>query len=418
MTVSRLVEFLLYFVVLPPFVLVIFDSVCRLVFLVVTHMPLRVQPRVEAPNNHRLMVLVVARDEEKAIEETLRLLKKEMPTDASSHVAVLADHCSDRTASIAAQMGALVLARSEGHAGKAEALSWFVSNARELLSQTDVIALLDADSRVEAGFFKAIQIAFRPDVKAVQGFVNPVSNNGFPLTTLVSFSEILSQKIDDVARSRLRWSVPLRGTAMAFRTAIFMKACEQLATQVDDIELSVRLAELGVPVLFEPSIVIDDPKSDRALGLAKQRGRWLRGQRQVWRTKGLNIIKLLRAGLENWSLIQALLLKPKTAFVAIRTILALLLWLWPYHDEMLSYAMFWVVIASLVADAIYYLSGLTLTSKPGKYLASLLASPVLLFLWALSWGYSLVPTQEWLRSDDPKAHCEARSTGSVKREER
>src|SRR5512142_3121953 len=145
---------------------------------------------------------------------------------------------------------------------------------------------------------------------------------------------------------------------MAFRTGKFVRACERLGTQADDIEPAVRLAELAITVQFEARAVVRDPKSSRALGLARQRGRWLKGQRQVWRTRGRSILKLLRAGLPNWSLIQGMLLKPKTALVALRLALLGLLWAWPFPHTTLHAVMLWAVTGSLIMDAAYYLVGL------------------------------------------------------------
>ncbi len=397
MNATALAEWLLYLLILVPVSVVVFDSLCRVAFLVIASArAVPDEPVDQDVSGLTLLILVVAHNEEKTMGGTLEALTQQT---TQGEVVVLADHCSDQTAAIAIHAGARVLVRSEGHAGKADALSWFARGARELLSRADIVAVLDADSLVDAGFCDAIRAAFGRGVEAVQAFVNPVSGNGFPLTTLVSLSEILSEKIDDAARSRLGWSVPLRGTGMAFRTETFIKACEGLGTQVDDIELSVRLAKLGIAVRSAPHAVVNDPKSDRALGLARQRGRWLRGQRQVWRTKGRAIRKLLRAGLPNWSLIQAMLLKPKTALVAMRVILLVLLWVWPFEHSILHGVLLWAVMGSLVSDAVYYVSGVRFTGHAGKYLASLAASPVLLLLWAISWGYSFLPAQEWLRVD-------------------
>ncbi len=401
MSVTSAMEIVLYLVLLFPFAVVVLDSVCRLAFLMIASLPNAHRDPSHAESGAlRLLVLVVAHNEARSIERTLALLLDDASKQEGVQIVVLADHCTDQTASIAATMGALVYARGEGEAGKSQALSWFASEAPHLLSETDIVAVLDADTRIRAGFCQAIYGAFPPDVQAVQAFVNPISRNGFPLTTLVSLSEILSEKIDDAARARLRWSVPLRGTGMAFRTTTFVEGCERLGTQVDDIELSVRLAERGIRTYFAPQAVVDDPKSDQALGLARQRGRWLRGQRQVWRQKGRTIAKLLRAGPSNWSLIQALLLKPKTALVVIRLILIAVLWAWPFPRTIAQSLAFYAVLASLLADAIYYLGGLRFTNNAAKYLASLLISPLLLALWAMSWIYSLLSTEEWLRTQE------------------
>jgi hypothetical protein len=91
-------------------------------------------------------------------------------------------------------------------------------------------------------------------------------------------------------------------------------------------------------------------------------------------------------------------MKPKTALVAIRLTLLALLWVWPFGHSVLYELMLIAILGSLLIDAVYYLSGLRFVEHAGKYLISLLISPLLLVLWVISWGFSLLPSQEWLRA--------------------
>lgn len=378
-------------------ILVFFDSFYRLLFLVVAHLPNR--EKVEEISQDaclKMLALVVARNEQSVIGETLLHLKNQTNADSTVKIVVLADHCSDKTSKIAMEMGIKVYLREEGNPGKAESLSWFAEKEAGLLSLIDIVAILDADTLVDPEFCTELRKAFQPGVQVVQGFVNPISKDGFPLTTLVSFSEIIAQRIDDEARSRLHWSVPLRGTGMAFRTDILCQVCQGLGTQVDDIELSVRLTERNIPVHSSPKAKILDPKADDAIGLAKQRGRWLKGQRQIWNTKSPSILKLLRAGPSDWSLIHAMLLKPKTALLTIKVLLLIVLLFWPLRGAF-GQVLFAVVWVSILIDFGYYLIGIFHTNSPLKYLVSFLGIPLFVILWIISWGFSLWPTREWLR---------------------
>ena len=388
----------MYLLLILPLFLVVFDSFYRLLFLIIAQLPVRENPRNNDENTSlRLLLLIVARNEQSVIRQTLLQIQPQIDADSSVTVAVLADHCSDQTAQIAAETGAKVYVRSVGSPGKGQALSWFVNAGKDILANADLITVLDADTLIDTEFCHNICLAFEPGVEVVQGFVNPVSKDGFPLTTLAAFSEILSQKIDDTARSRLHWSVPLRGRGMTFRSRLFCQVCQGLGTQVDDIELSVRLAELNVPVHFSSDVKIFDPNSDVFLGLAKQRGRWLKGQRQIWRNKQRNILKLLRSGLPNWSLVQALLIKPKTALAFIKIMLLSIL-LMRLVDNSSHPWILALVLGCILIDLAYYISGLKYVANTSKYSIALVSSPLLLILWIVSWGFSILPRQGWLRA--------------------
>ncbi len=153
MTVNNWADLVLYILLLFPLFLVIFDSIYRLIFLIVVHLPGKtILQGGSEQQSLRLLMLVVAHNEQRVIEQTLAQIKSQKDKDASISFAVLADHCSDQTISIATKMGVEVYARSEDCPGKGQALSWFVKEKKELLFNTDIITVLDADTLVDAEF--------------------------------------------------------------------------------------------------------------------------------------------------------------------------------------------------------------------------------------------------------------------------
>lgn len=383
----------------PPYMLVAIDSFFRLLYLVV-----RAFYNVpdDSPDNFgmRLLFLVIAHDEEDVIENTINVLLREAANQSEAQIVLLSDHCSDRTSEIGILAGVRVISRIDGLPGKGQALSWFVKNYEQEIASTDIVIILDADSLVDSCFTHNIRKAFAPDIRVVQSQVCPIRSNDHTLTLLASYSELLSQHIDDLARQRLKWSVPLRGTGMAFRSDVFRTIGYNLQTQVEDIEISIRLAKMGIPVHFSPNCLVFDPKASKMLGLARQRGRWLKGQRHILFTLKNDLWNLFCSGLAEWSLIQALLLKPKTLLALIKISLLLFAVFLPLLPSGFNNLLIASLILSFTVDFLYYFYGLNLVAQRLKYLSALLRSPIYLVLWLASWVYSILPGQGWLRGRD------------------
>ena len=288
----------------------------------------------------------------------------------------------------------------DGLSGKGQALSWLVANYAQEIANVDIIIVLDADSLVDSHFGDNIRKAFLPGVDVVQSQVCPTHTKDHTLTLLASYSEALSQHIDDLARQRLKWPVPLRGTGMAFRPEIFRTIGRNLQTQVEDIEISVLLADMGILVHFSPDCLVFDPKASKMLGLARQRGRWLKGQRHILWVLKKDLWNLFSSRLAEWSLIQALLFKPKTLLVLIKLFLFLFAVLIPFLPLVLSQLLIGSLILSFTVDILYYSYGLCLVAQPIKYLLALLRAPIYLLLWLAGWVYSILPGQGWLRGRD------------------
>ena len=112
-------------------------------------------------------VLIPAHNESLVIEDSLRAIMALVPRE---NVHVVSDGSTDDTVEIARQAGAHVIATQE-NVGKAGALEEAIARF-DLIQRFPVVMLLDADTRVEPGYFTAALPLFaHPEVVAVAGCV-------------------------------------------------------------------------------------------------------------------------------------------------------------------------------------------------------------------------------------------------------
>ena len=343
----------------------------------------------------RTAFVIAAHNEADLIADTVGQL-----AGRGNDVYVIADNCTDATATLAAEAGARVFERRDtARPGKGPALTWFVHTAAAELARLDALVVLDADSRVSGSFVAALAACFAHGARAAQAFVCPVGGHRSPASGLAAYSELLSQLIGDRLRAALGWTVPLRGTGMAFAPALLAELVGGLRTQVEDIEMSLRLAERGVRVHFMPQALVYDPKPPNASRVSRQRARWLHGQAQVWHSYRRTILRLaLTRGPEAWALIWALLIKPKTLVMAANLLALLFLALIAFPPAWLHTLLLAGASLLLAADAVYFLAGLFLVPERGLYARALLWAPLYLALWLRSLALTRFSRTVWLRA--------------------
>jgi cellulose synthase/poly-beta-1,6-N-acetylglucosamine synthase-like glycosyltransferase len=161
----------------------------------------------------RFLVLVPAHNEERGIPRTLEAIAADRR--ATDQVLVVADRCTDATATVARSLGALVLERGENdEPGRAAARQAGLEYARGL--EWDAVVMLDADSIIDPGFFAACERALATGAPAVQA--RSESSRGRSLAMEASLAAFTLQGITiPRGRDRLGVSVRLRGTGMAIR---------------------------------------------------------------------------------------------------------------------------------------------------------------------------------------------------------
>jgi cellulose synthase/poly-beta-1,6-N-acetylglucosamine synthase-like glycosyltransferase len=174
------------------------------------------EPRVDRRAGARFLVLVPAHNEERVIGLCLEAVDADRRAD--DVVLVVADRCTDGTASIARAHGASVLERGPGdEPGRAAARQAGLEHARSL--EWDAVVMLDADSVIAPGFFDACRGTLESGAQAVQG-----RSESKPGRTLASEASLAAFTLQGITlprgRARLGLSVRLRGTGMAIRREV------------------------------------------------------------------------------------------------------------------------------------------------------------------------------------------------------
>jgi cellulose synthase/poly-beta-1,6-N-acetylglucosamine synthase-like glycosyltransferase len=350
-------------------------------------------PQTEEP----IHVVILARNEASVIGGTLLALSIGFGPMDQMHV--VADHCRDATAHIAAKAGANTYIRDNGGpAGKGQALRWWLEHSKEGASPEDIIVVLDADSLVAPNFFDSIRKRMSEGQKVIQTRVEPVVRTTSPVARLAAYSETTEQRVSDAFRSKMGWPVRLRGTGMAFRRSILEEICNSLSTFVEDVEMTLQLGAQKCPIHFAHETYVADPKPNDQNGAVRQRARWMRGQVQVLNTYFTEIVKLLVRGPAGWSLLSSVLLKPKTLLIPLKALFTALAWL----GSLLWATPLFISVAalgslSLLIDGGTFIYGLRYASNRREAIFTLAIAPIYLMVWIKSLTLSSVSGPVWHR---------------------
>lgn len=227
-------------------------------------------------------VVIPAHNEAGVIGALLEDLSRlEYPTDQVD-VFVIADRCTDATASQARQFGATVVERSEGPAGKGAAISWYLES--NPLSDDEVLIVLDADNRVPPHILSRLCDEIESGHEVVQCYLDVTDTEGSTVAEASALSYWASNRMVQLARANLGWSADLGGTGMAMTGRSLTEAGGFVDTLTEDQDLGVRFHLAGHRVRWLHDVRVGDEKPSTLSIALRQRARWMAGKRSVRRT--------------------------------------------------------------------------------------------------------------------------------------
>jgi exopolysaccharide biosynthesis WecB/TagA/CpsF family protein len=242
------------------------------------------------------VVLVPAHNEEQLIARCLKSLLAQSYPSELYRVVVIADNCSDGTASIAASAGAEVMTRTEPqHRGKGRALRWAMDQLLTAPDVPDAVVVVDADSVADRNLLAALEAELSIGHGVVQADYTVLTDESSPPRAhLVAAGFLLFHRVRFSGRAQLGMPANLVGNGMLFSTAVLGAHPWGAFSGVEDLEYSIDLRLAGVGVRFAPSAFVSGPGPATRAGEHTQRLRWEGGRFHVVRNRLWPIIRAAR----------------------------------------------------------------------------------------------------------------------------
>lgn len=222
----------------------------------------------------RTTILIPAHNEAGIIGATISLLQSRIPDGAN--ILVVADNCTDDTASLSRAAGADVVERhDESLRGKAYALA----HGRDQLADDppECVIVLDADCMLEPGSAELLcEAAMQADAPVQATNLIRGDKAAAPMVQISNFAMLVKNLVRQRGMTRMGGAALLTGTGMAFPWTIFAEAPLANADLAEDLALGVTLTRSGsVPVFVEAAQVSSDAAAHE--DTLVQRTRWEHG---------------------------------------------------------------------------------------------------------------------------------------------
>ena len=255
-------------------ILIVFPVCVLFVQVLLAWLPARSLPSAKS-SRPRVAVLVPAHNESSVIVATLKTIGPQLLE--GDRLLVVADNCSDDTASLARAAGAEVVERSnDRQRGKGYALDFGV---RHLASAApDVIIIVDADCQISEGFVERLATCCIDSGRPTQSLnlMRAPAGSGLKVQ-IAEFAWCVKNRVRPRGWARLGLPCQLMGTGMAFAWRDLPLIDLASGHIVEDLKMGLDFCRSGKPPLFCPDALVTSyfPRSEE--GLTTQRTRWEHG---------------------------------------------------------------------------------------------------------------------------------------------
>jgi hypothetical protein len=224
--------------------------------------------------------LVPAHDEEAHIARTVASLAAAASAGPVA-IVVVADNCSDRTATCARRAGATVLERTDDvRRGKSYALDFGLAQIRGAGSPPEMLVVVDADTTVDPAFFDALWLELEGGAAVLQARYDTSPARG-DVARLRALAFGLVHYARPLGFKRFGLPTTLKGNGMAFRWDVVRDGLPGSGI-TEDASATLAFARRGIAVTFVPLARVSGLMADGYAGAATQDRRWEGGRSGLW----------------------------------------------------------------------------------------------------------------------------------------
>lgn len=238
------------------------------------------KPLVE-DKEHRFMMIIPAHNEEKVIRDLVESLQNLDYNKKLYDIYVIADNCTDNTAQIAKEAGAIVYERfDEKHKTKGFALQWFLQQKIDEDAPYDAFCIFDADNIVDKNFLKAMNKKLNQGEDVVQGYRDIKNPSDSWVTAGYAIFYWTMNRFYHLARYNLGLSPLINGTGFMVKFDVVKPEGWKTKTLTEDIEFSLKRIIAGKKLGWATDAIVYDEQPVGFKQSWSQRSRWTVGHMQ------------------------------------------------------------------------------------------------------------------------------------------
>ena len=232
-----------------------------------------------AKKQHKYAVVIAARNEEKVIGNLLDSIKKQDYPHELVTVFVVADNCTDKTAAVAREHGAVCYERfDDEHKTKGFALQFLFDRIEEDYGRQSFEGyfVFDADNLLKSDYISRMNDAFDAGEKIITSYRNTKNFDECWIASTYALHWLRSIRANHRARSVLRLATNIQGTGFLFSNEIVRDGWKYTSL-TEDRALTADAVAQGYAITYNDAAEFYDEQPTSLKIALRQRLRWSKG---------------------------------------------------------------------------------------------------------------------------------------------
>ena len=230
---------------------------------------------------HKFMMILPAHNEASVIGALVESLQALDYPKELYDIYVIADNCTDNTAQIAKDLGAIVYERfDEKRKTKGFAMQWFLNQKIKENADYDAFCVFDADNVVDKNFLNAMNKKLCQGEEIVQGYRDIKTPADSWISAGYALFYWMMNRFYHLARYNLGLSPLINGTGFMVDFNLIKPTGWDTITLTEDIEFSLKNIAKGRKLGWATDAIVYDEQPTEFKQSWSQRSRWTVGHLQ------------------------------------------------------------------------------------------------------------------------------------------